>query len=195
VPWAASTLLFWLQTSWVSPARQRQTKISFDVLMVFSSCSFDLGSSNSEIQTRTVTGQRARSGAPGFLPKMSYTRRVNKSLPRYVWATGTFICQSVPPRTRSFVCQEYHTNNSGKLVLESKAEIQARGEASPDDADAFCLTCASPVAPASKQNYEPSHMWEYGHEQTESQYVTAFLSHYLVPTNTQTINTNVALTM
>jgi hypothetical protein len=41
----------------------------------------------------------------------------------------------------------YHINNSGKLVIESKAEIQARGEASPDDADAFCLTFAQAVAP------------------------------------------------
>lgn len=41
----------------------------------------------------------------------------------------------------------YHSNNSGKLVIESKAEIQKRGEASPDDADAFVLTWAQAVAP------------------------------------------------
>lgn len=41
----------------------------------------------------------------------------------------------------------YHINNSGKLVIESKADIQARGEASPDDADSFCLTFPMPVAP------------------------------------------------
>jgi len=40
----------------------------------------------------------------------------------------------------------YHINNSGKLVIESKASIQERGEQSPDDADAFCLTHAHPVA-------------------------------------------------
>jgi hypothetical protein len=40
----------------------------------------------------------------------------------------------------------YHINNSGKLVLESKQSIGERGEASPDDADAFCLTFAQPVA-------------------------------------------------
>ncbi len=40
----------------------------------------------------------------------------------------------------------YHLNQSGKLVIESKADIQARGEASPDDADAHCLTFAQPVA-------------------------------------------------
>lgn len=42
----------------------------------------------------------------------------------------------------------YHINNSGKLVLESKEKIQERGEQSPDDADAFCLTFAHSVAPA-----------------------------------------------
>lgn len=41
----------------------------------------------------------------------------------------------------------YHINNSGKLVIESKKDIQARGEQSPDDADAFCLTWAQSVAP------------------------------------------------
>ena len=40
----------------------------------------------------------------------------------------------------------YHINNSGKLVIESKASIQDRGESSPDDADAFCLTFAQQVA-------------------------------------------------
>ena len=50
----------------------------------------------------------------------------------------------------------YHTNNSGKLVLESKAEIQKRGESSPDDADAFCLTFAQPVAPPKPQSMSRS---------------------------------------
>jgi len=40
----------------------------------------------------------------------------------------------------------YHLNTSGKLVIESKADIQARGEASPDDSDAFLLTFAQAVA-------------------------------------------------
>ena len=40
----------------------------------------------------------------------------------------------------------YHMNSSGKLVIESKAEIQKRGEASPDDSDAFLLTFAYAVA-------------------------------------------------
>jgi hypothetical protein len=35
----------------------------------------------------------------------------------------------------------------GKLVIESKAEMQRRGQASPDDGDAFVLTFAQPVAP------------------------------------------------
>lgn len=40
----------------------------------------------------------------------------------------------------------YHSNASGKLVIESKASIQERGEQSPDDADSFSLTFAMPVA-------------------------------------------------
>jgi hypothetical protein len=40
----------------------------------------------------------------------------------------------------------YHINTSGKLVIESKAEMAARGVASPDDADAFVLTFARSVA-------------------------------------------------
>jgi phage terminase large subunit len=41
----------------------------------------------------------------------------------------------------------YHLNRANKLVLESKQDMQKRGEASPDDADALCLTFAQPVAP------------------------------------------------
>lgn len=49
----------------------------------------------------------------------------------------------------------YHVNNSGKLVIESKQSIQERGEASPDDADAFCLTFAQPVAIKKPASSEP----------------------------------------
>lgn len=44
----------------------------------------------------------------------------------------------------------YHLNKSNKLVLESKEDMAARGEASPDDADALALTWAQPVAPVKK---------------------------------------------
>jgi hypothetical protein len=47
----------------------------------------------------------------------------------------------------------HHTN--GKLVLESKESITGRGEASPDDSDAFWLTFATPVAPAKKATGRP----------------------------------------
>ena len=39
----------------------------------------------------------------------------------------------------------YHINKRNRLVLESKKDIAARGEASPDDADALALTFARPV--------------------------------------------------
>lgn len=41
----------------------------------------------------------------------------------------------------------YHINRSNKLVIESKADMAKRGEASPDDADALALTFAQPVGP------------------------------------------------
>lgn len=55
----------------------------------------------------------------------------------------------------------YHLDTSGKLVIESKADIQARGESSPDDSDAFLLTFARSVAirqqaPAA---YRPKGKW------------------------------------
>lgn len=49
----------------------------------------------------------------------------------------------------------YHVNTSGKLVIESKQNIQERGEKSPDDADALCLTFAMPVLPP-KKPYRPA---------------------------------------
>jgi hypothetical protein len=42
----------------------------------------------------------------------------------------------------------YHINRSNLLVLESKADMQKRGQASPDDGDALALAFAQPVASA-----------------------------------------------
>jgi hypothetical protein len=50
----------------------------------------------------------------------------------------------------------YHINTSGKLVIESKAEMAARGVASPDDADAFVLTFARSVAIPQKAAAPPA---------------------------------------
>lgn len=56
----------------------------------------------------------------------------------------------------------YHIRTGGsKLVIESKADIQKRGEKSPDDADALALTFARPVAPRiakpkRRDDYRPS---------------------------------------
>jgi len=47
-------------------------------------------------------------------------------------------------------------NRSNKLVLESKQDMQKRGERSPDDADALALTFARPVAiPKPQKRYWP----------------------------------------
>jgi hypothetical protein len=40
----------------------------------------------------------------------------------------------------------YHIIRSNLLVLESKADMQKRGQASPDDGDALALTFAQPMA-------------------------------------------------
>ncbi len=53
------------------------------------------------------------------------------------------------PLANQLMVPGFHLNKSNKLVLESKEEIVKRGEVSPDDADAHCLTYARPVAPAS----------------------------------------------
>lgn len=57
----------------------------------------------------------------------------------------------------------YHLNPRSQLVIESKADLAARGEQSPDDADAFCLTFARSVAPAPAaargQPYRPKSTW------------------------------------
>jgi hypothetical protein len=61
------------------------------------------------------------------------------------------------------LCQQlclpgYHIRPGGsKLVIESKQDIQKRGEKSPDDADACALTFARPVAP--DQAREQSSGW------------------------------------
>ena len=41
----------------------------------------------------------------------------------------------------------YHLNRQDQLVLEPKESLQKRGVASPDDADALCLTWGAPVLP------------------------------------------------
>jgi hypothetical protein len=59
----------------------------------------------------------------------------------------------------------YHINRSNLLVLESKADMQKRGQASPDDGDALALTFAQPVAPAEveeESDQEEFGVWRYG---------------------------------
>jgi hypothetical protein len=71
----------------------------------------------------------------------------------YMWnrAKDWLINGSLPKDDEKLAAQlglpGYHINKSNKLVLESKESITKRGEASPDDADALCLTFAQNVAP------------------------------------------------
>ena len=55
----------------------------------------------------------------------------------------------------------YHINRSNLLVLESKADMQKRCQASPDDGDALALTFAQTVA-AAEVKEEPDEDDEFG---------------------------------
>lgn len=50
----------------------------------------------------------------------------------------------------------FHFNNASKLVIESKADIQGRGEKSPDDSDAFMLTFAAAVNARPQPSAQPA---------------------------------------
>lgn len=52
---------------------------------------------------------------------------------------------------------------TGQLVLESKADMMARGLASPDDGDAFALTFAQPVAPIVPEQKDEEDEFPSGH--------------------------------
>jgi len=72
------------------------------------------------------------------------------NLRAYMWnRTKDWLLQGAIPDEERFASQlagpGYHINNSGQLVIESKANMSKRGEASPDDADALALTFARPV--------------------------------------------------
>ena len=56
-----------------------------------------------------------------------------------------------------------HIRTNGKLVLESKADMQKRGIASPDDGDALALTFARQVGPLPKS--EPADEEDFGRRQ------------------------------
>jgi hypothetical protein len=47
-------------------------------------------------------------------------------------------------------------------VLESKADMQKRGQASPDDGDALALTFAHPVAPGEVEEEEEEDEFRIG---------------------------------
>ena len=73
------------------------------------------------------------------------------NLRAYMWQRmKTWLEKGAIPDQERFASQlaapGYHINSRSKLVLESKADMVKRGEASPDDADALALTFARPVA-------------------------------------------------
>ncbi len=57
---------------------------------------------------------------------------------------------------------------TGKLVIESKEHMQKRGQASPDDGDAFVLTFAHKVGPAEREERDEDEEFLYSGLQTSS---------------------------
>jgi hypothetical protein len=83
----------------------------------------------------------------------------------YMWSkTKDWLLKGAIPNQEEIARQlgspGYHINNSNKLVIEAKADMGKRGEPSPDDADALCLTFAQPVAPVAAQ--EPEDFGAFG---------------------------------
>jgi hypothetical protein len=67
-----------------------------------------------------------------------------------------------PARPGDLAGPGYHINRSNLLVLESKADMQRRGQASPDDGDALALTFAQPVEPAEvEEPDDEEEFWAY----------------------------------
>ena len=74
------------------------------------------------------------------------------NLRAYMWnRMKDWLLQGAIPDDERFASQlaapGYHINSRSKLLIESKADMVKRGEASPDDADALALTFARPVRP------------------------------------------------
>jgi hypothetical protein len=78
----------------------------------------------------------------------------------YMKLKDALLLAGLPPDDENLAQQlclpGYHIRESGsKLVIESKRDIQGRGEKSPDDADALALTFARPVALMPKSAAKP----------------------------------------
>jgi len=86
--------------------------------------------------------------------------RSKKNMRSYMWSTAKdWLLHGAIPAGDEKLANDlagpgYTITPSNQLVLESKADMQKRGLASPDDGDAFCLTFAQPVAPTEKEEYD-----------------------------------------
>jgi hypothetical protein len=82
------------------------------------------------------------------------------NLRAYMWnRMKDWLLQGAIPDDERFASQlaapGYHINPRSKLVIESKADMVKRGEASPDDGDALALTFGRPVAPPEMSRPRP----------------------------------------
>lgn len=82
----------------------------------------------------------------------------------YIWRKSKEWCLSGALHARDHRMETdatgpgYHINARNQLVLESKADMQTRGVASPDDWDAHALTFAQPVALAGESSVPPPYV-------------------------------------
>jgi hypothetical protein len=100
----------------------------------------DMPLSSERKRVRRVLGDRPRLSSKLNLRPGRTVLGVTRHQP----AKALPVCR-LPDGWRS---RRYHINRSNLLVLESKADMQKRRQASPDDGDALALTFAQPVAPA-----------------------------------------------
>jgi hypothetical protein len=92
---------------------------------------------------------------PGRDPRLGeYSKRRVAALVEVAWMVTPIFLRATMPQVQppdtgeGSGCGRFGVLATQCAVLESKADMQKRGEASPDDGDALALTFAQPVAPA-----------------------------------------------
>ena len=71
------------------------------------------------------------------------------------WLDHGGVIPNSPELKGELAAPTYSFDASGRMVLEPKEKVKARGLRSPDLADALALTFAAPVAPSRRRGEEP----------------------------------------
>jgi hypothetical protein len=104
-----------------------------------------------ELLLRLETARRCESRIIAECPEKGVRLRIPAFRKAFMWrSVKDWLANGAVPDDEHFAQQlgspGYHINRSNKLVIEAKQEMQKRGLASPDDADALALTFARPRA-------------------------------------------------